>query len=177
MDIFLRELRREDIGILNAWRSDPALIESLQPPFRHVGIEVDTAWFDAYLQSRGTTVRLAIVERARDAVVGVVYLTGIDWIARSADFGIMIGRPEDRGRGIGQLATRQMLEHAFLDLGLNRIGLTVFPENTAARKLYSRMGFSEEGTLRQVAFKRGAFRDMLQMSILTFDFIAAAETA
>jgi RimJ/RimL family protein N-acetyltransferase len=166
-DIFLRELERADLPAINAWRADYELVGLLGGSFRHVGSEVDARWFDAYLNLRAHNVRLAICVANSREIVGVVYLLNIDWINRSAEFSIQIGAASARGRGIGKAATELMLTHAFADLNLRRITLTVLATNTHAIALYEKTGFRQEGIFRQAAYKSGAYVDVIPMAILS----------
>ncbi|MFL9889500.1 MULTISPECIES: GNAT family N-acetyltransferase [Paraburkholderia] len=167
--IFLREIERGDLPTINAWRADKALVSLLGGAFRYVGAEIDNKWFDSYLGSRAGNVRLAVCLASTQAVVGVTYLLGIDWVNRSAEFSIQIGAETARGRGIGEAATRQTLDHAFGDLNLNRISLTVLASNARAIALYEKVGFRAEGLLRQAAFKGGRYLDVIPMAILADD--------
>jgi len=132
MAYYLREICRGDIPEINQWRSDRQIIEQLGAPFRFINQETDDAWFALYLGSRTNNVRLAIVCKRDNKTVGAVYLTGIDWVARSAEFSIWIGCKDHQGKGAGKIATREILNHAFNDLGLNRIHLTVLKTNERA---------------------------------------------
>ena len=53
-----------------------------------------------------------------------------------------------RGRGVGGALVRSAIEAA-RDLGAHKVALQVWPHNTAARRLYLRYGFVEEGLLRR----------------------------
>jgi RimJ/RimL family protein N-acetyltransferase len=99
-----------------------------------------------------------------------VYLLDICWVSRSAEFAIMIGRKDYWSRGVGSLATRAMLSHAFRDRQLNRVWLNVLRSNERARRLYERVGFMKEGTLRSAAYKNGRYVDVDVMSILACEF-------
>lgn len=175
MDVFLRELARSDLGLINSWRSDASLIAKLGASFRFVGSDSDEKWFDTYLSQRGTNVRLAVCS-ASAGVVGVCYVLGIDWINRSAEFAIMIGNQAAQGKGIGEAATRLTLRHAFADLNLERVYLEVLDTNDRARRLYEKVGFQVEGLKRHAVFKSGVYQDMLLMSILRTEFLARSET-
>lgn len=170
MKYFLREISRGDIFAINQWRNDPAVINELGAPFRFINQEVDDSWYASYLGARNNNVRLAIACRDDNKIVGAVYLTGIDWLARSAEFSIWIGDQHHQGNGAGKMAAQGMLKHAFVDLGLNRIYLTVLESNGRARSLYARVGFSTEGVLREAVFKCGKFSNLIQMSILASEF-------
>jgi RimJ/RimL family protein N-acetyltransferase len=167
---YLRELSADDIPRMNEWRNDPAVIASLVAPFRHVGLEIDRAWFDQYMANRATAVRLAICHAVTKTIVGAAYLTDIDWVARSAELGLWIGVPEHRGKGAGELASREVLRHAFRDLNLHRVHLSVVEGNTAAHSLYRKLGFVEEGRSRAAAFKQGRHVDLTRMAILASEY-------
>ena len=53
-----------------------------------------------------------------------------------------------RGRGVGGALVRAALDAA-RDLGAHKVALQVWPHNEAARRLYLRHGFVEEGLLRR----------------------------
>ena len=169
----LREICRGDLAEINSWRSSRGLVDCLGAPFRFINQEVDEAWFDAYLRSRANTIRCAVVEEeAPDAILGIVALTGIDWVLRSAVLHLMGGRKANQGRGVGTFATHAMLQHAFDDMNLHRVELEVLTENDRALSVYQRAGFSVEGTKRQAAYKHGKYVDVHMMSILKDDWVS-----
>jgi len=170
--IHLRELSRHDLPILNRWRNDPDLIRMLGSNFLFIAPEIDERWFDQYCGQRDRAVRLAIVTPDGDEFIGCVNLTNIHPINRSAEFSIMIGTEQHRGKGIGELATKQMLRHGFDDLNLARIYLYAVSYNTRAIELYRRIGFQMEGTLRAALFKNGRFEDEVLMSMLRDEYAA-----
>ncbi len=53
-----------------------------------------------------------------------------------------------RGRGVGGALVRAAIDAA-RDLGAHKVALQVWPHNEAARRLYLRHGFVEEGLLRR----------------------------
>ena len=53
-----------------------------------------------------------------------------------------------RGRGVGGALVRAVIDAA-RDLGAHKVALQVWPHNDAARRLYLRHGFVEEGLLRR----------------------------
>lgn len=168
--VTLRELAKKDIPLVNKWRHDKSISDFLGGNFRYLSLDQDERWFEDYLKNRKTQVRCAIYVEASQEPVGVVYLTGIDQVNRSAELGIMIGNKKYQGQGIGTSATRKMLEHAFLNLNLRRVFLTVLSDNVAALKLYQKVGFAQEGILREAAYKNGLYKDLFLMSILRDEF-------
>lgn len=169
---YLREICNADVPFINEWRNDRNLIDALCSPFRYISQEVDQLWFNSYLANRSNTVRLAICEKGSGLLVGAVYLLSIDWISRSCEFAIWIGDKNHQGVGAGRFAARRASLHAFQDLNLNRIFLTVLKSNARAMALYTSLGFVVEGTLRQAVFKNGSYADVVQMSVLADEFIS-----
>lgn len=167
----LRELDRKDIPQINIWRNDPQLIELLGAPFRYINQEVDIKWFESYMANRGNAIRCAIVDTEHEnKVLGLISLVSIDYINQSAVLSIMIGERENRGKGLGSFAIREMLWHAFRNMNLQRIELTVLQDNSRARHVYEKMGFIYEGTKRKSKYKDGKFVDMMQYAILRDEY-------
>lgn len=66
--------------------------------------------------------------------------------------------PEYRGRGIGAALMTAALERAWAK-GFTRIELTVRTDNVRAKRLYERLGFNVEGTLRHAFRVNGEYFD------------------
>ncbi|MBP1772140.1 MAG: putative acetyltransferase [Holophagaceae bacterium] len=73
--------------------------------------------------------------------------------------------PAYRGRGIGRQLLAACIAKAFSQ-GITRIELEVRADNQRAIRLYERMGFVQEGRLRQAFRLDGASFDALLMSLL-----------
>ena len=162
----LRELEKRDLEKINAWRNDPALITLLGAPFRYINLDVDIRWYENYMNNRGNTVRCAVVNEDDDEIIGLVSLTSIDYINQSAEFHIMIGERKNQGKGAGTFAVQAMLDHAFQNMNLQRVELTVLESNERAKHLYEKCGFICECRRRRAIFKIGQFMDVLEYGIL-----------
>lgn len=165
----LRELERKDIKEINKWRNDPELISFLGAPFRYINEEIDMLWFDNYMKNRHIFVRLAIVGDD-DKILGLASLTNIDYINRSGIVHFMIGQKENRGKGLGSYAIKEILTHAFDNLNLHRVELSLLSTNSVIY-LYEKMGFLKEGVKKQAVYKNGKYIDVIEMAILKERFI------
>lgn len=166
----LRELERKDLPFINKWRNDPELIKYLGAPYRFINLGVDEKWFDSYMSSRNNTVRCAVVDENNDEILGLITLASVDYMNQSAELHIMIGNSENRNKGIGTFSVREMLRHAFYDMNLHRVELTVLETNERAIHLYEKVGFVHEGTKRNSKYKNGEFVNMKIYSILKEEF-------
>jgi RimJ/RimL family protein N-acetyltransferase len=99
------------------------------------------------------------------AAAGSASLFGFDSLARHAEAGISLV-PEARGRGVGTAAIVQLVEFGFVRRNLRRIHLQAIASNTGALRSYEKAGFVVEGRLREHAWVRGAYEDIVLMGIL-----------
>jgi RimJ/RimL family protein N-acetyltransferase len=98
-------------------------------------------------------------------VIGQGGLYGIDHFNQRCELGIALGR-DYWGKGFGQDAIRTLVRYAFSYLNVNRVSLQVLANDPRAIGAYRKVGFVEEGRLRQQAWIRGHFQDELVMSVL-----------
>jgi RimJ/RimL family protein N-acetyltransferase len=167
----LRPLRAEDACTTIAWRNDPATRRGVLGHRFPVTEAMEHGWYETALaDQRGKNVRFGVEATADGQLVGMTHLTDIDWIARSTEFGIVIGAADRRGQGLGITATRLTLTYAFQELGLNRVGLRYSVDNTHAAHLYERLGFKVEGRLRQAALLAGVPVDVVVCGLLRGEF-------
>lgn len=168
--VFLRALDDSDLDRMHRWHNDPSLYETLVGTFRFVSRAAESEWLRQRANYTAQEVNLAICVRETGEHVGGICLRKIDWVARNASLNVFIGEKTHRGKGYGGSSIRQLLRHAFLDLGLNRIYLQVLASNTTAIHLYENCGFAREGLLRNHAFKDGILCDVVIMAICATEF-------
>ena len=164
--ITLRELSRDDLPTINRWRRDPVVADGVAAPPRFIGVDVDVQWYEDYLTRRGREVRCVVCLADSGQLVGMVSLTGIDYVHRNAEFHIMIGERDSQNRGIGTAAARAMVRHGFFDLNLHRIYVHVLRSNVRSIRMFQKAGFREEGIIREGAYKRGRYCDLVLMGLL-----------
>lgn len=73
-------------------------------------------------------------------------------------------------KGYGTELTLELIKFGFETLKFHRISATCFPLNLASKRLLEKVGFKEEGYLRQEVFVRGKWRDSLLFSILESEY-------
>jgi RimJ/RimL family protein N-acetyltransferase len=167
----LTPLEARDLAKLNAWQNDPEvrdLIQGFRGPVRQ---ETTEAWIDA-VTTQSLKTRAVFAVRRDGEIVGVAQLQSIDWVQRTALLGIYIGDVSERGAGLGAVATSLLLDYAFNGLDLVRVGLDVLASSAAARRLYERLGFVPEGTLREAFLRAGTREDIVLYGLLKREWTA-----
>jgi len=81
------------------------------------------------------------------------------------------------GHGYALDATRTIIDFGFTTLGLHRISAAIGPDNAASIAIVTRLGFTEEGQLRDHVFTNGAWRDSILYSLLTHEWLHDGQTA
>jgi [ribosomal protein S5]-alanine N-acetyltransferase len=77
--------------------------------------------------------------------------------------------PEYRGQGLGTAAQRLLVDLLFRSTTVHRLEAGTDVDNLAEQKALERVGFIQEGVLRQVAFRDGAWRDAVIYALLRDD--------
>ena len=143
-------------GLTAHWLGD------IPQPYRHADAE---AFLVASAEQRalGQAVHLVVADRTDDRLLGLVGLTGIDPVLRSAELGYWV-HPDARGHGVATEATRLALRHALLPddeggLGLVRVTARAAVGNDASLAVLRRVGMRHVGTLRLASPTRAGLAD------------------
>ena len=121
-------------------------------------------------QNNGT--QLAI--RLEGRIVGIVGHHQIDWRNRLTSLGYWVGQ-EHKGRGLATSATRALVTHAFDDARLNRVEVRCAEGNRKSRAIPLRLGFRQEGVLRDAEWLYDHFVDHIVYSVLARDWAERAK--
>jgi ribosomal-protein-serine acetyltransferase len=109
----------------------------------------------------------AIVEDGR--IVGGIGFHQLDWENRSTSIGYWIAEAAQR-RGIVTRAVAALVDHAFGVWKLNRVEIHAGTENERSRAVALRLGFTEEGVLRQTERVGDRFVDHVLYAMLAQDW-------
>lgn len=162
--IYLRLMEETDTDLIIAWRNREDVRRNFiyREPFTRQGHE---NWVNTMIRP-GRAVQMIIVDSADDTPLGSVYIRDIDRGHLKAEYGIFIGVPQARGRGIGTAAARLMLRYCFEEEGLHRIYLRALAGNRQAIRSYEKAGFVREGCLREDVCIDGEFYDIVWMAAI-----------
>jgi len=171
-DVRLRAIERDDLPRFVAWLNLPEVRRGLAL-YLPLSLAEEERWYEGMLQSPPDERPFAIDVRQGEAWehVGGTSLMRIDPRARHAEVGIHIGDTHIWNQGVETRAMRLILRHGFETLNLNRVYLRVYEDNAQALAVYRRLGFREEGRLRQDRFLEGRYWDTLLMGLLRAEWL------
>ena len=162
----LRPLATTDVDPMMTWVNDPAIIGNFAAfSGRAFTREEELAYIERTLASDAD--RVFAIERDEDgAYLGNVGIHQIHHASRVGRLACIIASRGEMGKGYGSAAVAAILDWAFGDARLHKVWLMCFRENTRAQGIYRRIGFVDEGILREEYFHQGDWHDMVRMSIL-----------
>jgi RimJ/RimL family protein N-acetyltransferase len=152
-----------DVPKLFTWFDTPEVARS-SGPYRPASEAKFAQWLAG--ASDPSRVLFAIRRHGDLRLLGHVHISNIQPMFRSADIGLAIGDPGDRGQGFGREALGLALGYCWGELNLQRVGLTVLANNPWAQHVYEKLGFEVEGRLRRATYVDGQFHDVVVMSAL-----------
>jgi len=167
-DYYVRPLAAEDLdGPYPGWFEDQEVCRYNS----HGKLFKTKAYFKEYLDGLNPDDRIVwAICHVKDGHIGNISLQDISLIDRTAEFAILLGDKRHWRKGISLLAGRQLLEHGFRKLNLERIYCGTAATNEGMKKLAKALGMAHEGTRRQHLFLEGARVDVLEYGILRSEF-------
>jgi RimJ/RimL family protein N-acetyltransferase len=173
----LRPMEAADAEKIAAWlRNEPADEFGLGR-FPLSAVEIDDWIRKIGEKDPPSEMEFAVVLRESGELIGENGLYSIDWLARTAESGTWIYRPEYRGSGYGTEAKHLLLEYAFDRLGLNMIWSWVKMSNTRSQAALRKQGYRDAGRLNWVYLAAGGFDDAAMFDILATEWRAARDNA
>ncbi len=107
--------------------------------------------------------------RSNGAAVGTAGLTNISIQHGTAEFSLLIA-PNFHRQGYGRAALIALLRYGFNHMRLHCIWGETFTTNPAF-EMFKKLGFIEEGRVRQRYFKEGEYQDAFIVSMLRSEFM------
>lgn len=114
-----------------------------------------------------TTVRYAI--EFKDETVGVASVSSIDMKNRTANMNIKLLKSA-RGKGIATHVVNLIVNYCFDELNMHCLTANVIERNTDSRKLWQKIGFREDGLLRDRIYKNGKYHNVIAVSLIKEEF-------
>ncbi|KAA0549901.1 GNAT family N-acetyltransferase [Bacillus sp. BGMRC 2118] len=161
--------KQSDVDIMAAWHEDAEFLRN---------VDTDVAKIKSIQQleeeerRHSTSFYFRVRTLEEDKLIGFVVIHSVEWNNRSGMLAIGIGDAAYRGRGYGTDAIKLILQYAFHELNLNRVGLDVIEYNEKGIRAYEKAGFRQEGKMREAVLRDGKNYDRVIMGILRSEWEA-----
>lgn len=168
--LLLRELREDDVADAHRMFTDAEVMRYVGKPL-HADIEETRRFLqrnrDLFPAREG--VRWALTRRGSDRLIG----SGGHWRLMKPHYRAEIGYdllPECWGQGLMTEALRAILRFGFARMGLHSVEAQIDPANRRSRRVLERLGFRQDGLLRENFFFAGTFTDTAVFTLLRREF-------
>jgi RimJ/RimL family protein N-acetyltransferase len=122
-------------------------------------------FIEGFAKARGEGTRRLFGIWVDDALVGGTLFPSINPRAGTAEVGVFLAASA-RGHGIVTRAVGAMLDWAFTERGLHRVEWRCAVGNAPSRRIPERLGFTHEGTLREIFPVRDERQDLEVWALL-----------
>src|SRR5438046_10752031 len=112
-----------------------------------IAFQNEAEWLERAVHASPNERHFAIERRDDRSHIGNASIHDIDWVSRSAWFGLFIGDPTAWNRGFGTDAIRTLVRFAFIELNHVKPRIHVFHYNAKAKHVPLGLGHAEEGEL------------------------------
>jgi RimJ/RimL family protein N-acetyltransferase len=166
--VTLRPLAESDVDSILTWVNEPEIVGNIAAfSGARMTRDDELAWIRRTLASTDKVFSIVAADDGR--YLGQIGIHQIHARSRVGRLGAVIASRDEMGKGHGSAAIRAVMAVAFRELLLHKLWLMVFSHNARGRGLYGKLGFIEEGVLREEYFHEGAWHDMVRMSMLAHE--------
>ena len=170
--LLLRQMTKKDVDFLFQLYSSREVLRyfGMSPIASKEAAEGMVENYEKQLESGGP-MRWGIVDKETGNLIGTCGFHGIAKSYKRCEIGYDL-RPEFWGRGIMAEALRPMLSYLFNERDMNRIGATIVPLNTASTRVVEKLGFIQEGLLREYILQEDEMLDAYMYSMLKKEWLS-----
>lgn len=161
----LRKIVHEDAQRFFQWLSDETLNSFVLR--KKITNQDAVAWIEQ-VRGRNNEIHCAI-DTKEGVHIGCISLK-IEPYDRVAELALLIGDKECWGKGLGSEASALIISYAFDELHMHKVFLSVYEYNTRALSLYKKLGFVEEGVLREQIYHKGTYYNEIYMGLLASEW-------
>lgn len=171
----LRAFEKSDLDIIYKYFNNPELVRFLSPeavmPYSR---EEEASFIENSVnpKDKEKTYNFAIAN-AREELVGGCSYMDTSMKNRTCYIGISIYNPRHWGKGYGTAAIRKLLEFLFFEKNMRKVLLNVYDFNERAIACYKKVGFKQEGCLKEQIYRDGKYNDLHIMALFAEDYARA----
>ncbi len=164
--IRLRAMEPEDLGLLYEMENDPQMwdVTNFNVPYSKYTLKqyIENSDNDMFADRQ---LRLMIVRREDDVVVGTVDISDFVPMHARGEVGIVIRRPY-QGNGYAREALELLCNYVFTFLHMKQLTVHIATDNVASLHLFETCGFNRCGILKEWWRIGGKYKDVVVLQRL-----------
>ena len=121
------------------------------------------------MKCKGPIFHFAVELVETGAYIGGCSVNDFNTTSQAATVGLWLGL-EYQSQGLGTDTLKTLCRFIFDEMNAQKIKLTFFDYNEKGRKVYEKIGFKKEGTLRKEAYTKGKLHDIHIMGMFRDEF-------
>ncbi|MCQ2285319.1 MAG: GNAT family N-acetyltransferase [Bacteroidales bacterium] len=169
--VFFRAFEPEDAVLIHQWKNDDSLNELTVGLNKKTCLEEDTEWVKAHMCHHPYEAYWAICSCENNKMIGWACLTDIHFINSSANTGAIVIGDRNYRDGTAWIETALFfMEYAFERLNLNRLYGYSLVGHKSSNLMEKLVFMTQEGILRQAAYKNGRYYDLSLAAILRSEY-------
>jgi diamine N-acetyltransferase len=166
--ILLGVPNRDILPLCERWFNDLQTSRTLGVNWHPLTTQLKGRFLDGMLTS--TDPAFIIYDRESATPVGLCGLSDVNHEDGTAEFSLVIGEKDFRGKGLGTDATILILQYGFDVLGLHNVWLQVTSNNPGGIRAYEKAGFRRIGVRRKSVRVGREIIDDVYMDAVADDF-------
>lgn len=165
--ICLDTIEINDLEKLRKWRNRPDFRRFFRE-YQEINADMQKKWYETRVVNDNSTLMFAIRDNETRELLGCCGLCYINWVHRHADLSLYIGKNGVYidNEGIAEESCQLLFSYGFEELGLNKIWTEIYDFDEKKYALYLKLGFRQDGLLREHYFYGGKWHDSRMMSLL-----------
>ena len=170
----IKPLDLQNVTVHYKWNNDEELnYYDSEYPHQHESFDSFLKRVKSVVDNRNQTAELFEIHLSEnDTLIGIVDIHAIDEHNQRCFVNCTIGDRNFAGKGYDLEAMKIILAHCFKEKNMHKVGATAFDFNTSWIKQLKKLGFKQEGELREHVLKKGTFRNKLIFSLLQKEYQA-----
>lgn len=169
--VYLDTVEPQDLEQLRKWRNMPEYRKYFRE-YQEINSDMQKKWYEAKVVNDNSTLMFAIRDINNNELLGCCGLCYINWVHRNSDLSLYIGKDECYidDEGIAEETCRLLFDYGFKELGLRKIWTEIYEFDSKKYNLYKKLGFKQDGFLRDQYFYDGKWNNSYLLSLLSDEY-------
>lgn len=168
----LTAVEKTDLKQLMDWRNNTEFRKHFRE-YRELNMAMQEQWFQQKVLNDQNTLMFSIRRLSDNELLGCCGFVYINWVHRHADLSLFIGWEDAYidEEDYAEDACRIIFDYGFKELGLNKIWTEIYEFDDKKWALFHRIGFKQDGMLRENYFYNGKWWGSRMISILATEYL------